>query len=396
MSLAEPAVASTVDSPSRLAFIDQLRALAALYVAVFHAALVVWPDGGPRPPLWFRWADYGHFSVAVFIVLSGFSLALKPAMKDLASAGRYWYFMGRRALRMLPPYWVALAGSMVLLAFAPHGAANSHAGGIAGEWSGKGEVPLRSVFAFTFLVQDLVHVPSPNSPLWSIAVEWHLYFLFPLLVVLGCRYGMKWMVGGCMAVGIGLHFALWETPAENTFPYFLGLFALGIGTAYAVAAARRSERPRHEIARISGWSLVAASVVVFAVITDPRRGAGSMRGAMIEMAADIIGSLVFAAGLYLMATRSRSVDCPPRRPKVVERGERVLAQIGLISYSLYLVHSPTEKIVWHFVISRLGVSPETSFVALAVAGVATSVAVAAVLHLIIERRSIDWSRRVRL
>ena len=75
MSLADPAAEPTVGGAPRLVFIDQLRALAALYVAVFHAALVVWPVGGARPPLWLRWADYGHFSVTVFIVLSGFSLA---------------------------------------------------------------------------------------------------------------------------------------------------------------------------------------------------------------------------------------------------------------------------------------------------------------------------------
>ncbi len=64
----------------RLAGLDGLRGLAALYVVVNHVFLRAFP-GYPvdHAPFWAGWFIYGRFAVVVFIVLSGFSLALSPA-----------------------------------------------------------------------------------------------------------------------------------------------------------------------------------------------------------------------------------------------------------------------------------------------------------------------------
>src|SRR4051812_20877807 len=165
-----PDRSSPIQRP-RLRAVDQLRAGAALYVAIYHALLVYWPNGGPRPPWYLKWADFGHVGVAVFIVVSGYSLALGPAARGKTSAGRYWSFMLKRARRLLPPYWVALAGSVLLLVLAPH-SVQSGSAAVGAAW-GKGPVPGRSIAAFTLLIHDLWRVPSPNSAMWSIAVEWH-------------------------------------------------------------------------------------------------------------------------------------------------------------------------------------------------------------------------------
>ena len=66
--------------PQRLAGLDGVRGLAALFVVVNHVFLRAFP-GYPvdRAPFWAGWFIYGRFAVVVFIVLSGFSLALSPA-----------------------------------------------------------------------------------------------------------------------------------------------------------------------------------------------------------------------------------------------------------------------------------------------------------------------------
>ncbi|MDE3231488.1 MAG: acyltransferase family protein, partial [Chloroflexota bacterium] len=67
--------------PTRLGYVDGLRALAALYVVVGHCMATVWPfqapDGiaGPLANL----LQFGHYAVSAFIVLSGFSLMLPVA-----------------------------------------------------------------------------------------------------------------------------------------------------------------------------------------------------------------------------------------------------------------------------------------------------------------------------
>ena len=98
----------------RLTGLDGVRGLAALYVVVHHCWLMSFP-GYPANsgPAWTGPLVYGHFAVVVFIVLSGFSLAIAPARNGwrLDGLGRYAV---RRARRILPPYWVALVFSLVI------------------------------------------------------------------------------------------------------------------------------------------------------------------------------------------------------------------------------------------------------------------------------------------
>jgi len=103
-----PAVTVVRDAPPRrLAGLDGVRGLAALFVVVNHVFLRAFP-GYPvdRAPFWAAWFIYGRFAVVVFIVLSGFSLALSPARQGWRLDG-VSRFARRRARRILPPYWAA-------------------------------------------------------------------------------------------------------------------------------------------------------------------------------------------------------------------------------------------------------------------------------------------------
>src|SRR6476469_1408524 len=94
--------------------LDGLRGLAALYVVVNHVFLRAFP-GYPvdHAPFWAGWFIYGRFAVVVFIVLSGFSLALSPARRGWRLGGASG-FARRRALRILPAYYAALAFSLAV------------------------------------------------------------------------------------------------------------------------------------------------------------------------------------------------------------------------------------------------------------------------------------------
>src|SRR4051794_7176791 len=133
----------------RLTGLDGVRGLAALLVVVHHVFLRAFP-GYPvyRAPFWAAWFIYGRFAVVVFIVLSGFSLALSPARHGWRLDGGL-RFARRRAWRILPPYWAALAFSLALawLIVPPPG--QSVPGG-------------KSVLVNGLLVQNLVSAPTPN------------------------------------------------------------------------------------------------------------------------------------------------------------------------------------------------------------------------------------------
>src|SRR4051794_39447364 len=109
----------------RLAGLDGVRGLAALFVVVNHIFLRTFP-GYPaaRAPFWAGWFIYGRFAVAVSIVLPGFPLALSPARHGWRLDG-ISRFARRRARRILPAYWAALAFSLAVawLVVAPPGQA---------------------------------------------------------------------------------------------------------------------------------------------------------------------------------------------------------------------------------------------------------------------------------
>ena len=126
-------------------------------------------------PFWAAWFIYGRFAVVVFIVLSGFSLALSPARRGWQLGG-ISRFAQRRLRRILPAYWAALVFSLAVawLVAAPPGRAAPGA---------------RSVVVNGLLVQNLVAAPSPNRSFWSMAVEAQLYILFPVLLLMVRRLG---------------------------------------------------------------------------------------------------------------------------------------------------------------------------------------------------------------
>src|SRR5437660_477045 len=218
----------------RLAGLDGIRGLAALFVVVNHVFLRAFP-GYPvdHAPFWAGWFIYGRFAVVVFIVLSGFSLALSPARHGwrLDAVSR---FAQRRAGRILPAYWAALAFSLVVAwLIVPQ--------------PGHGVPDAKSVVVNGLLMQNIVGAPSPNAAFWSMAVEAQLYVAFPLLMLMVRRWGAVAMVSTVTlvvaAVGIvGPHVSRLDTFVIQSPPDLAALFAVGILSAGIVGAstARRS------------------------------------------------------------------------------------------------------------------------------------------------------------
>ena len=88
----------------RVPWIDGIRGAAALFVVLHHIWLTTWPGFPPdNGPWWLGGLLYGHMAVAVFIVVSGFSLALVPMRNGWKLPGGVKRFVRRRAWRIIPP-----------------------------------------------------------------------------------------------------------------------------------------------------------------------------------------------------------------------------------------------------------------------------------------------------
>lgn len=303
----------------RLPALDGIRGLAALYVVVHHCHLLAFPgypaDTGPR---WLGWLIHGRLAVVVFIVLSGFSLALAPARHAWRLDGTLAYAR-RRARRILPAYWAALTVSALIAAAVP-------------------ALPLSepptmgSVLVYGLLLQDVIAAPAPNGAFWSIAVEATLYLVFPLLLLARRRLGPVATLAVVVApvVAAGLLWPGWSTAARAT-GYTLEmapLFTLGVLAAGIVAAGER--------ARSLPWlglsALAAAPVLTLIVLHDSVWTVS--RYYWLDLAAGPAIALFLAA----LATRR-----PARLIRMLESSP--LVALGGFSYSLYLIHMPIVALI---------------------------------------------------
>jgi len=310
----------------RLAGLDGIRGLAALYVVVNHVFLRAFP-GYPvdHAPFWAGWFIYGRFAVVVFIVLSGFSLALSPARHGgrLDGVSR---FARRRARRILPAYWAALVFSLAvawLLVPQP----------------GYGVPDARSVLVNGLLIQNLVATHSPNAAFWSMAVEAQLYFAFPLLLLMARRWSAVAMVASVTlvvaAIGfVGPHISRLDTFVIQSPPDLAALFALGVLTAGIVSAsAARTSWPWP-------WLALGAAAPLLATISV----LGSVWTLNHLLWIDLALGPAIACLLAGLATG---------RPGFLLRvlDARPVRNLGLSSYSLYLTHGPIVVVVYEEIVA---------------------------------------------
>jgi peptidoglycan/LPS O-acetylase OafA/YrhL len=317
---APPAAAAARDLPTtgaaRVAGLDGIRGLAALYVVAYHIFVRAWPDypGANHAPFWAAWLSYGRGAVAMFIVLSGFSLGLGPARSGwrLNAIGTYAH---RRAWRILPPYWAALVFSLVMTWYV---VAQPHL-----------PVPNgKSIVVYGLLLQDVFAVGSPNRTFWSIAIEAQLYVLLPLLLLLVRRVSACAMAGLVAAIVVtigvlGPHVALMNTALVKFTPDLTVLFAVGLLASGVVAATERT--------RARPWAGCALAAAVPAVAFMVVRGSvwSSLNLFWLDLA------WAPAIGCFLTAVATS-------RPRFVVRflSSRVPRSLGTCSYSLYLTHGP--------------------------------------------------------
>jgi peptidoglycan/LPS O-acetylase OafA/YrhL len=150
----------------RLAFIDSLRAVAAMSVILFHLM-----SGNHIPmlyesfPIWLReFTDHSNAGVAVFFVLSGFviSLSLEKTEPTFANFGR---FILRRSIRLDPAYWVTIFLSCIALAL-------------------KHETfSTPQIISHLFYAQELLGTGALNPIFWTLCLEVQFYLVFALLLL---------------------------------------------------------------------------------------------------------------------------------------------------------------------------------------------------------------------
>src|SRR5213079_2304769 len=172
--------------------LDLLRALAIIVVTIYHAALFGFNTPG-------RVDRFGWIGVDLFFVLSGYLIGGQLVAPIARGRGiGFRRFFARRALRILPAYFVVLA----IYAFLP-------------SWR---EYPkMFPLWKFVVSVQNIgLRGGTAFSHAWSLGVEDQFYLLLPLVLLLVVRWRRAAVIIPCVIVlgGIVLRAVLaWQNPA---------------------------------------------------------------------------------------------------------------------------------------------------------------------------------------
>ena len=288
--------------------IDGLRAIAVLSIVFFHLGL----EG----------FDGGYVGVDIFFVISGYlitSIILREIQTGTFSIARFYE---RRVRRILPALTVTLivtllAGAVLL---------NPAQFEALGESAAATSVFLSNVYFF--LGAGYFDGPSEHKPLlhtWSLAVEEQYYILFPaLMLLIARRFAGRftiWLTS--IAVTSFIACVIW-TSIDETAAFFLIQFRaweLLIGSLLALRILPVVEsEPARNLLAATGLVMMLAAVYFLSKDTPFPSAAAAL---------PTVGSaLVIHAGLGGSSAVARLLSVRP------------MVFIGLISYSLYLVHWP--------------------------------------------------------
>lgn len=151
--------------------LDGLRAVAFLFVFVAHSGLDKIVPGG--------------FGVTIFFFLSGYLITTLMRIEATETGGvslRNFYL--RRCRRILPPLYLTLALAYVL----------AHLGWLGNHANGAGALSVLLYFAnYSDLLGVKSALPAGMGVVWSLMIEEHFYFIFPIVYKLFCRNGVSRM-----------------------------------------------------------------------------------------------------------------------------------------------------------------------------------------------------------
>jgi len=334
-------VATAVDDEARVAVrrsrkyfpeLESLRGIAILLVFFYHADGVITaaPHHASLPVAYMR---AGHTGVALFFVLSGFLLSL-PFLAEAAGGrrqSRREYYL-RRALRILPAYYTAVIVAMALSA--------RRFGDVLQWWP---------FFIFTKALTPQDSLWPYSIGWWSLATEVQFYVILPLLALAFRSRPRILLVLALYALAyLSFEARLWHLPSlrwqlemhSNVFGRS-PLFAWGIFTAWLYRTHGDAIRARlAAVPWVRAGGADVALLVVFVALGFLLRwevGWGFWDAEKPPRHAWHVAEGALWASVVLLLLLA-----PLRTKRLFVNG--LLGGLGVVSYSLFLIHIPVMAI----------------------------------------------------
>lgn len=288
--------------------IDGLRAIAVLAVIFYHAGFSVVPGG--------------FLGVDVFFVISGYLIGNIIFSELREGSFSILNFYERRARRILPALFAVCIASFVAAWHLLSTEALSD--------FGKGLVAVNFFVSNIYFKREAGYfaVEAGFNPLlhtWSLAVEEQFYIFFPLLLAALTAYARRFVVpilAVLAATSLGLAEVISRTHPDTAF--FLihtRAWELLAGALLAISGSKqlRGSSFRNQLLALVGLILCGASFVF--------SGHGVRHPSLLTLV-PVIGSLLLIAFATGETVAGRLLS------------QRWIVGVGLISYSLYLIHQP--------------------------------------------------------
>lgn len=363
-------VGDPIKPATRFVMVDGLRGLAALGIAVYHIwryqpALKSDPEVFPAIELMPDFLDFvfrkSWIGVQFLLVISGFVIAF-TLRNTWVTPREVLSFVGRRVVRLWPPYAVTIACAAFLLA-------------VCESWWGMpppvgGSLTISRVLSHLGFLQEILGEAPLTAAIWTVCIEMQFY----VVSVVGWGLAQRLFPRpdpqqpGPSGWGVLLVFAplalaslhIWN-PLESTEPWvihFLNAFFLGMVTWWTLDGTVSS--------RVFGATVgIVAAHLAFQ---------WKLENAL---------ALTAALSIFVAGRTNHLHDW---------LNWRWLQYLGRISYSLYLIHYPVSHLVTFYGWRKCGDSPtpvQANLILLAC--LVTSIAAGHLLYICVEAPSGRWS-----
>lgn len=317
----------TKATADHLGFLDGIRGLAALWVLVGHC--MIWSGS-----YWYRF-PHPIIAVDVFMLVSGYLMVHQWTRRvgsgvelPKGAAAEFWL---RRAFRIVPVFWLALAATVIWHRQLSEGmnllrAAKGDTGVIydpANFPMDGASLFLRASFLFGFIPKLAA---SPFMGDWSLALEMQFYVAFPFVMLALRRCGAAVMLAGSLVLaGVANEMVILAPefrpgagtalPLPILLPLKLHVFLIGM--ALAEANRQMQQLPLRSfvtvvlalvVAAMQGWQVAVVGAIAF-IVVGGREQSGRFAG---RTGAEWIGLVL---------------------------GNRAMVFLADCSYVVYLLHS---------------------------------------------------------
>ena len=340
----------------RLESVDALRGLAALAVVATHIPHFNLEPGHWNGVLFFP-AHYGIKGVVLFLVISGFCIHLGTARRAARGEGlscNWTAFWRRRFFRLYPPYLAAIGVSVLVM--------------VCFWWRAMTFTEFTDYLINKFPADLLTHVLMihnlfldyflglGNGAFWTLGLEEQLYALYAIYLLLRSRLSASrtLAITGVITVlwflGAGVIPWILNVPLVPVwFNWPFGLWTVWVlGAVAAEAYAGVITLPRwcysRAVALICGGLgvLLYSPLLRFFHVVEfllAWRGPESIILKVLSYfwAVNRLGDYAFAVAFFVLLNRWIAAET---RGLPAGKLKRWLARVGVMSYSLYLVHLP--------------------------------------------------------